>query len=394
MKRFFTLLIGLMAIVGTVSSKTIYLENNWSKYNIWVGVGDTQNDSEMTWTKLLKLGNNGTYDFYIIELGENTYFHITFDNNGDGNNGSLVLSSSDYTDGTVYQFQWDNATKLTAGTAVTVYTHNLTVKTAESWSNFYIWAWNGSTNLWNYTWPGQMVSGESNVYTYTIKSLYSSINILFNQGDGQPQTCDLTANEGDNAYYIASLTGTKVNYSYGETVKTNTSGYATYVNKTALTMPSGIAYYAKDNGTGSATAYTLESAPASTPMLIHGDASTIYHFATTSSASELTYTNAFHAGTGAAITADETHHYYILSGDTFYSADNNTVATNKAYLELSQAATAKVLIFQDEEETDGINAVQNSVVKGNGGVYNLAGQRVSNDYKGIVIVNGKKMLNK
>jgi len=51
-------------------------------------------------------------------------------------------------------------------------------------------------------------------------------------------------------------------------------------------------------------------------------------------------------------------------------------------------------VFGDEEqgETDGIKAVSTKVE--NGVRYNLAGQKVGADYKGIVIVNGKKMLNK
>lgn len=46
-----------------------------------------------------------------------------------------------------------------------------------------------------------------------------------------------------------------------------------------------------------------------------------------------------------------------------------------------------------EEVTDGINNV-NAAKAENAVRYNLAGQKVSNDYKGVVIENGKKMLNK
>ena len=42
--------------------------------------------------------------------------------------------------------------------------------------------------------------------------------------------------------------------------------------------------------------------------------------------------------------------------------------------------------------TDGIKSVQGSRFTVNGEAYNLAGQRVGKDYKGIVIVNGKKVL--
>ena len=41
----------------------------------------------------------------------------------------------------------------------------------------------------------------------------------------------------------------------------------------------------------------------------------------------------------------------------------------------------------------GINNV-NAAKAENGVMYNLAGQKVNNGYKGVVIMNGKKMLNK
>ena len=43
-------------------------------------------------------------------------------------------------------------------------------------------------------------------------------------------------------------------------------------------------------------------------------------------------------------------------------------------------------------ETDGIKSVQGSRFTVNGEAYNLAGQRVGKDYKGIIVVNGKKIV--
>lgn len=42
----------------------------------------------------------------------------------------------------------------------------------------------------------------------------------------------------------------------------------------------------------------------------------------------------------------------------------------------------------------GVETVKAQVATKDGARYNLAGQKVSNDYKGVVIMNGKKMLNK
>ena len=69
------------------------------------------------------------------------------------------------------------------------------------------------------------------------------------------------------------------------------------------------------------------------------------------------------------------------------------LAANKAYLAVPAGSAKEGFSFiTGEEETDGIKAVSTKVE--NGVRYNLAGQKVGADYKGIVIVNGKKMLNK
>ena len=83
----------------------------------------------------------------------------------------------------------------------------------------------------------------------------------------------------------------------------------------------------------------------------------------------------------------------------YWGAENGgafALAANKAYLAVpvGSAGSAKegFSFISDEEETDGIKAVSTKVE--NGVRYNLAGQKVGADYKGIVIVNGKKYLNK
>lgn len=44
--------------------------------------------------------------------------------------------------------------------------------------------------------------------------------------------------------------------------------------------------------------------------------------------------------------------------------------------------------------TNGIGAVKSETAKGNGKMYNLQGQLVGDNYKGVVIINGKKFLKK
>ena len=71
------------------------------------------------------------------------------------------------------------------------------------------------------------------------------------------------------------------------------------------------------------------------------------------------------------------------------------VAQGKSYLDLSTVGAKGIdFIGLPGSETDGIDTIHNAQFIMHNDAYNLAGQKVSKDYKGIVIVNGKKYLNK
>jgi hypothetical protein len=87
---------------------------------------------------------------------------------------------------------------------------------------------------------------------------------------------------------------------------------------------------------------------------------------------------------------------YILQSGNFNKATDGYLKPNRAYLSTSynvEGAGAKPLtiIFADDE-TDGIRSVGNTTE--DGVRYNLSGQKVGRDYKGIVIINGKKVIRK
>lgn len=73
---------------------------------------------------------------------------------------------------------------------------------------------------------------------------------------------------------------------------------------------------------------------------------------------------------------------------------------NKAYIinndisEYNEAAVAAFLLYNEETpaETTAIESVNTQVIDGRAPMYNLAGQRVGRDYRGIVIQNGKKFI--
>lgn len=72
------------------------------------------------------------------------------------------------------------------------------------------------------------------------------------------------------------------------------------------------------------------------------------------------------------------------------TSDKVTIDAFRAYITGPSLARSLNCIFSDDETT-GIQTF-NSVEKENGAIYNLAGQRVSANHKGIVIHNGKKVI--
>lgn len=73
---------------------------------------------------------------------------------------------------------------------------------------------------------------------------------------------------------------------------------------------------------------------------------------------------------------------------------SNTLKNNRCYLpatELSTAATAKGVVI-DFGTVTGINAATLQPAKADGKIYNLQGQEVSRSYKGVVIKNGRKVM--
>ncbi|GAB6982197.1 FN3 associated domain-containing protein [Prevotella dentasini] len=102
--------------------------------------------------------------------------------------------------------------------------------------------------------------------------------------------------------------------------------------------------------------------------------------------------------------------YYLVSGeakvqlyngfhlDAFNDLGSFAVAGKKYTVEGILGAVfkgvAEIYPTSITEEANGISSLNNDARSLNAPIYNLAGQRVSSDYKGVVIQNGKKMLKK
>ena len=106
--------------------------------------------------------------------------------------------------------------------------------------------------------------------------------------------------------------------------------------------------------------------------------------------------NVFVRGEGSAVSYSETNQNYILfNGDDgigFYMASNNKVATNRAYIHVTDGNGVKGFAINLEDDATSIETIDHSPLTIDHSIYNIAGQRISKMQKGINIVNGKKVL--
>ena len=186
------------------------------------------------------------------------------------------------------------------------------------------------------------------------------------------------------------------------------AGYATFssTEKLDFTNVDGLTAY-KATATGE-NSVTLEDVtgivPANEGLLLKGAANTYYIPVSTADPTADVDGNLLQSTATAeyTVTGSEKGTAYVFGSLNevvgFYkAATGKTIGVGKSWLLVPGTGGAKDVeflsfVFGDEEqgETDGIKAVSTKVE--NGVRYNLAGQKVGADYKGIVIVNGKKVI--
>ena len=190
-----------------------------------------------------------------------------------------------------------------------------------------------------------------------------------------------------------------------------TKYYGTYSNTRAFILPEGVTaseisvidgeLYVEDYAAGAVV-------PANTGVMISSaTAGEKTFYLTTGGESVLGEDNMLRA-TGDGITADAMAEedpaclYYRLTmhnGETigfWWGAEDGaafSVAANKAYLAVPANQAKDGFAFGND---GGATEIVLNALKGeqNGEMYNLQGQKVGSEYKGIVIVNGKKFINK
>lgn len=199
----------------------------------------------------------------------------------------------------------------------------------------------------------------------------------------------------DNGKDLTSIT---VKYTKLETLTPAASGYATYAADYAVNYSEqGLTAYAvkvaTDNSKVSATPFS-GVVPAGKAVLVKGTAGQEYTLTPATTAADETFDTDLLASDGT-VTADGTQHFAFgtKNGVSGFKLVKNGVVipAKKGYLLISNAGAKEFFAF--EGETTGISAVETAPAT-DCNVYDMAGQRVSKNYKGLVIVGGKKYLNK
>ncbi len=210
----------------------------------------------------------------------------------------------------------------------------------------------------------------------------------------------LAGNEGNNGRgtWLSYRDFTLTRYDLKtESVTVTSAGYATFASDNALDFSSSsIKAYTASVSSGSTLEFErINKVPAGTGVLLYADGGATENIPYLDGAADATTGNVFVRGTGDAVTYDATHSYYVLANVGgvvgFYQANNNTVATNRAYINAGGSLVKSFYIDLDDDAT-GINSLTPALSEGEGAIYNLAGQRMNKIQKGINIVNGKKIL--
>lgn len=242
----------------------------------------------------------------------------------------------------------------------------------------------------------------SNAYALEVGDKVTIIGVLTNYTNTKTST---TTQEITSSYIVKLATPITI----GET------GYATaYYSGKNFTIPTGVTAttYKVADGTNTlvGTAHAAgEVIPAGEAVVLSGaaakyDFNVVASTTTTADAdNELLGTD-----TETALTADATKYFYELSLNAnkeagsvgfYWANDDGSAFTNgahKAYLTRTKDTTAaKISAYLLNGGTvTGINDINAEEKAYDGAIYNVAGQRVNKDYKGVVIINGKKIIKK
>lgn len=216
-------------------------------------------------------------------------------------------------------------------------------------------------------------------------------------GNGDQLTISASAS-GDSDYGWWSADNYTLTYkgARSHTLSVSDAGYATLYLPFATTVPAGATAYSTQVNGDYVHLNTMPTViPAYTGMVVKA-AQGNYAFSQTTQQPSVVTGNALLGTCVDKEIGGEGSGDYILGKSTvgvaFVKANEGTLAANKAYLHID-GTSVKELLFDEATGIESFRPTSTSSVTIEG-VYNLAGQVVDGNYRGIVIINGKKTLRK
>lgn len=183
------------------------------------------------------------------------------------------------------------------------------------------------------------------------------------------------------------------------------TGYATFYDSWARTLPDGLTAYKVESVNGnhlSLTDIVFQNIPAETGVLLQGSEGTYYLWPRYNDNSMVTGNMLYGTTIEQTIaTPAGNYYYYKLAKDKtnglgwYWGANDGGVFTNgahKAYLAVPQTAGARSFISLFDDESTDISSMHNSQCIMHNEYYDLQGRRVVNPTKGLYIVGGKKVV--
>ncbi len=222
-------------------------------------------------------------------------------------------------------------------------------------------------------------------------------NLNSSKWTGYEQTVTFTANKTKNLKKIT------VKYIAKESVTPTTNGYATFACSYPVNYrENGLkAYTIKVDEDNQKVAYTEFTGvvPAGKAVLVCGTEGQKYELTPATEKADATFATDLKVSNGN-VKSDGTNFYGFTTKDGVSGfvrvAKDVAVPLGKGYLQLTGNTAAAPVFYSINigGGTTGIGQVEVEKGTENGAIYNLAGQRVDASYKGVVIKNGKKYVNK
>ena len=174
------------------------------------------------------------------------------------------------------------------------------------------------------------------------------------------------------------------------------SNISSFCSTSTVTVPEDVMIYiatSTDNNSVQLERVDTKVIPAGTGVILYSAEAGTKALTVGGTADASLYTNNIFKAATSDVTAGDNTYALVKGQQSFAKVEAGVVIpAGKAYLETT--AASKLAISFGSETTGISKVVTEQPASKNSAMYNLAGQRVSNSYKGIVIRNGKKFINK